>query len=205
MKLKKPTGKVPAKISKHRKIQYPVDKIFVSRWSPRSFTGEKIPKKVLMTLFEAARWAPSAFNNQSWRFIYAFKGTKHWEKLYSLLGEWNKMWCDKVGVLMLLVSKKTYDYNGKPARTHSLDVGAAWENLALQASMLGLAAHGMAGFDYDSAAKSYKLDKGYQVEAMIAVGVPGPKSKLPNELKEKEVISGRKKISEFAFEGEFKQ
>jgi hypothetical protein len=107
-------------------------------------------------------------------------------------------------VLIVILSKKTFDYNNKPAITHSFDAGAAWENLALQGSINGLVIHGMQGFDYDKARKVLNVPLEYDVEAMAAIGKPGRKENLPKELQEKEVPSGRKNISEIAFEGEFK-
>ena len=199
------TKTIPAKILKHRKPEYPVDNLFVSRWSPRAMSGKKITKTQLMTLFEAAKWAPSCYNAQEWRFVYAMKGTKHWDTLFNLLGDFNKMWCKDASALIVLSSRKTYEWDNKPIPTYSFDVGAAWQNLALQASMDGLVAHGMAGFDYAKAAKDLNIPSEYKVEAMIAVGKPGKKSDLPKDLQEREILSARKKIKEIAFEGKFKK
>lgn len=190
-------------IDKFRKTNHDIDQLFINRWSPRSMSGEKISKEELMTLFEAARWAPSSNNNQSWRFIYAFRETKHWEKLFDLMLEGNQIWAKNAGVLIVIFSKDTFDYNNKPAITHSFDAGAAWENLALQGSLRGLVIHGMQGFDYDKAKEVLEIPDGYTIEAMVAIGKPGKKEDLPEKLQEREFPSDRKKIEEFAFEGKF--
>ncbi len=187
----------------NRKSEYKVDKLFPSRWSPRAMSGT-VSKEELMSLFEAARWAPSSYNNQPWRFIYSIKGTKHWNKLFDLLIDFNKMWVKDAGALIVIISKKTFDHNGELSITHSFDTGAAWSNLALQASIMGLVAHGMQGFDYVKAKKELNIPDGYDVEAMIAIGKLGKKEDLPKEIQEREFPSDRKKISEIVFEGGFK-
>jgi nitroreductase len=168
-------------------------------------SGVEIDPETLMSLFEAARWAPSSFNNQPWRFIYARRGTPHWEKFFDLLVDQNKSWAKNAGVLMVVVSKMTFDHNGKPARTHSFDAGAAWENLALQGTAMGLVVHAMQGFSYDRAKEELGVPDDHQVEAMIAVGRPGRKEDLPPELQEREVPSPRKSLEETVFEGTFKE
>jgi nitroreductase len=105
--------------------------------------------------------------------------------------------------LIVVVSKKTFDYNEKPARTHSYDAGAAWENIALQGSLKALVVHGMQGFDYDRAKKALNIPDVFQVEAMIAVGKPGKKEDLPEGLQEREAPSPRKTLSEIVMEGSF--
>lgn len=186
-----------------RKTEYKIHEIFTNRWSPRAMSGEEITDKELMSLFEAARWAPSAYNSQPWRFIYAKKNTKHWNKLFNLLIEFNQMWAKNAATLVVIISRKRFEYNDKPSITHSFDTGAAWQNLALQGSINNLVIHGMSGFDYEKAREILKIPDNYEVEAMFAVGKPGNKEDLPKELQEKEIISDRKKISEIAFEGKF--
>ena len=190
------------KISDFRKPQQDIDEIFVNRWSPRAMVGQDIDEKTLLTLFEAARWAPSANNNQPWRFIYARRNTKHWETFFQLLAEGNQVWAKNAAVLIVIISKTTFD-NGKPSITHSFDAGAAWVSLALQGSLAGLVIHGMQGFDYDKAKKILRIPDEYQVEAMVAVGKKGRKEDLPDYLQEREFPSSRKSIAELAMEGSF--
>src|SRR6266849_1452382 len=133
-----------------RIADHDIDPLFLRRWSPRAMDGEAVSEADLMRLFEAARWAPSSANGQSWRFVYARAGTRHFERLFGLLVDANKVWCVRAGALVVVLSKATFD-NGRASRTHSYDTGAAWMSLALPASLLGLVAHGMEGFDYDRA------------------------------------------------------
>ena len=119
-------------------------------------SGEEIDEATLKTLFEAARWAPSSNNNQPWRFIYARRNTPYWNTLYGLMNEGNQIWAKNAAVLIVVISKTTFD-SGKPARTHSYDAGAAWVSLALQGSLKNLVVHGMQGFDYDRAKKELQL------------------------------------------------
>lgn len=186
-----------------RKPEHPVDDLFLGRWSPRALSGADIPEKDLMTLFEASKWAPSSYNNQSWRAVYARRNTPAWETLFGLLVDYNKMWCDKASALIVFFSKKTFDHNGKPARTHSYDTGSAWMSFALQAHMKGYIAHGMEGFDYDRAKSELEIPDDYQVEAMAAVGLPGDPDQLRPVLKKNEKPSDRRPLAKSVFEGKF--
>lgn len=188
-------------MSEYRKPEHEIDPIFIRRWSPRAMSGEPVERSELMRLFEAARWAPSSMNNQPWRFLYALRGTPHWETFFELLSEWNRAWCVNAGVLIVTVSRTTFDKSGKPARTHSYDTGAAWGYLALQGSLQGLVVHGMEGFNYDKAREKLGIGEGFQVEAMAAVGRPGRKEDLPPHVQEREFPSGRKGLGEIVFEG----
>ena len=190
-------------VDEYRQPDHEIDPIFVHRWSPRAMTGEPISESELMRLFEAARWAPSSYNAQPWRFLYARRDTPHWDLFFALMGEFNQKWTRNAAVLMVVVSRKNFEHNGKPAPTHSFDSGAAWQNLALQASRMGLVAHGMQGFDFDRAREALEVPADYEVEAMIAVGRPGDRDDLPEDLRKREEPSGRKPVSEIAIEGGF--
>lgn len=192
----------PTKSTTLRVPDHEVDNIFLNRWSPRAISGESISDAQLHSLFEAARWAPSEYNLQPWHFVYAKRGTKSFDTFLDLLVDFNKMWADKAAVLVVVVSRHTFD-GGQKARTHAFDTGAAWQNLALQASMNGLVAHGMGGFDYDKAKQVLNIPDDYQVQAMIAIGKPGKTEDLPTRMQESEKPSSRKKVQEFAFEGAF--
>jgi len=126
--------------------------LFVNRWSPRSLTGESIPDEELLALFEAARWAPSSYNNKPWRFILARRENhQDFERLYGLLVATNQVWAKNAAALVIIISRKRFERNDKPSITHAFDTGAAWQNLALEAARRGLVAHGMQGFDYERA------------------------------------------------------
>ena len=185
-----------------RIADHDIDPLFLNRWSPRAMSGEPLTEEELMRLLEAARWAPSAFNVQPWRFIYARAGTPYFSTLFNLLREGNRPWNERAGALVLVLSKTDTD-DGKPVPTHSFDTGAAWENLALQAFMLGLVAHGMSGFDHERAQTELGIPPNYRPEAMIALGYRGKLEDLPERYRAREVKSGRRPLSELVFEGKF--
>jgi len=190
--------------SEIRKADFPIEPLLLDRWSPRAMSGEEISREELMRLFEAARWAPSSFNAQQWRALYARRGTEHWQTFYDLLVEANKVWAKNAAVLVVFISRKFFDHNDEPSITHSYDAGAAWENFALQGSRQNLVVHGMEGFDYERARKELRLPEEFQVEAMAAVGKPGAKGLLPEKLRARESPNDRRKLSESVFEGPFK-
>ncbi|ELY51732.1 nitroreductase family protein [Natronolimnohabitans innermongolicus] len=187
----------------HRETDHDVDPLFVTRWSPYAMTGEPLEEEEFLPLFEAARWAPSAFNNQHWRFVYATREDEEWDTFVDLLTEGNQVWATDAAVLGVIVSKTTFDHNGEPAGTHSFDTGAAWQNLALEGARRDLAVHGMAGFDYERAADELDVPEEFAVEAMFAVGERAPAETLPEDLREREQPSGRKSIDEITHRGRF--
>ena len=193
----------PETVTKNRIPEYPANQMFINRWSPRSLSGEPISKEELFTLFEAARWAPSSYNSQPWRFIYAYRESREWQALFGLMMEFNQGWTKNAAVLVVIISRKNFDHNGQFSRTHSFDTGAAWANLALQGSLKGLVVHGMSGFDYDKARKVLNVPEDYDVEAMFAVGKPGKKEDLPPAMQEMEIPSTRKNVAEIVFEGKY--
>jgi nitroreductase len=188
-----------------RKPAYPINPLILNRWSPRSMTGEELGDDEIMSLFEAARWAPSSYNNQPWRFIYAKRNTKHWDRLFNLLVEANKIWTKNAALLAVVISRKNFEYNEKPARTHQFDAGSAWENLALEASSRGIVAHGMQGFDYEKARVELGIPIDFEVLAMIAIGKRGLKENLPPELQDKEKPTDRKPLKDIIMEGIYRR
>lgn len=186
-----------------RHPDYPVEDLFLDRWSPRAMSGEAIADNELKVLFEAARWAPSSYNNQPWRMLYAHRDTPHWPLFFDLLIDFNKAWAKRAAALVLFASKTTFDHNGQPSLTHSFDTGAAWVSFALQGALKGYIVHGMQGFDYARAKTALKIPDGFQVEAMAAVGRPGDSADLPNDLRERERPSDRRKLNKTICEGPF--
>jgi len=184
-----------------RKSNYPINPLILNRWSPRSMTGEALNDDDIMSLFEAARWAPSSYNNQPWRFIYAKRNTEHWDRFFNLLAEGNKNWTKNAALLVVVISRKNFEFNEKPAITHQFDAGSAWENLALEASSRGIVAHGMQGFDYEKAGVNLGVPHDFEVMAMIAIGKKGPIEILPPELQEMEKLTDRKPLKEIIMEG----
>ena len=188
-----------------RRADHQILPLILNRWSPRAMTGESLDPEVLNSLFEAARWAPSSYNNQPWRFIYARRETPFFPKFIDLLVEFNRQWAPKAAVLGVICAHKTFEHNNKPSVTHAFDTGAAWENLCLEANSRSLVAHGMEGFDYLKAREALHIPEEYEVLAMFAVGKRSAKETLPPEIQKREAPSPRKKIEEFAMEGVFRE
>jgi nitroreductase len=190
-----------------RQSDRPIDALFLERWSPRAFTDEMISEADLLTLLEAAHWAPSAFNAQPWRFLYARRGTAHWPRFLGLLGEFNQIWASKAAALVIIVSDPLFRPPGAeaaaPLRSHTLDAGTAWGFLALQAERAGWAAHGMAGFDTERSAVDLNVPAGHRVEIAIAIGRRGDPASLPERLQAREFPSQRRALAEIAHEGGF--
>ena len=190
--------------SDKRQADHPIDTLFLDRWSPRAMSGEEIPEAELLVLFEAARWAPSSYNNQPWRILYARRGSEAWPHFFDLLVETNRVWAENAAALLLFVSKTTFDHNGKPYPTHSYDTGAAWQNLALQGYLKGYVVHGMQGFDYERARVALEIPDEFRVEAMAAVGRPGAMDALPEALRQRETPNDRRKLEQTICEGAFR-
>jgi len=189
-----------------RTAGHDIDPRFLARWSPRAFTREAIPDETLLTMFEAARWAPSCFNAQPWRFLYAKRDTEHWPRFLNLLVPGNEVWAKNASVLAVVVSKTLLEVPGhepQPAHSHSYDAGAAWMSLALQAHELGWAAHGMMGFDVKRAYVDLHVPEHHRVEAALAIGRPTSPDVLPEKLAAREVPSQRQPLAAMILEGGF--
>lgn len=187
----------------NRETSFPIQQFFLSRVSSRAFSDERLTEEELLTLFEAARWAPSSYNNQPWRFIYVRRGEPEWNLLFDTLVEFNKSWAKRADTLVLVISRNNFTHNEKPARTARFDTGAAWMSLAIEALSQNLITHGMEGFDYDAARKNLNISDKYTIEAMIAIGRPGNPEELSEELQEKEIPSLRKPLTEIVSKGKF--
>jgi nitroreductase len=186
-----------------RTPEHTISKFFLDRWSPRAMSGEAISSEELLALFEAAKWAPSSYNAQPWRFLYAQRGSASWPLLFNLMVEFNQSWTKNAAALVVMISRTTFEFNNKPSVTHAFDAGAAWAYLALEGSLRGLVVHGMQGFDYEKARRDLHIPDGYEVHAMAAIGKPGRKEDLSPELQQREVPSDRKKLAQIICEGKF--
>lgn len=185
-------------IPRTRNPEVPVDAMFPDRWSPRAFLSEPLPVHQIQRLFEAARWAPSCFNEQPWLFLYAADPDAK-KRFGSLLYEKNQQWALHAPLLIFVLAKRDFARSGKTNRHAPFDAGAAWVSLAFQARKLGLYAHAMAGFDEK---RSYEVlgvsESVYQVMAAVAVGKKGDVRTLPEDLRQMEAPNDRKPISEIA-------
>lgn len=191
-------------MSTGRKADHPVAPIFLDRWSPRAFDASVIDDAHLLTIFEAARWAPSSFNAQPWRFLYAKREDPDWERFLDLLIPFNRSWAKSASALIYILSDSQMEMvpgQPKASHSHSFDAGAAWACLALQATMLGYHAHGMVGVDFDRARAELKVPDRYRFEAAAVVGRVGAVEMLEEKLRAREVPSDRKPIGDFAFRG----
>jgi nitroreductase len=171
-----------------RQSDHAIDPLFLERWSPRAFDASVLPDEDLMAMFEAARWAPSAFNSQPWRFCYAKREDPHWDRFLSLLIPWNQSWAHSASALIYILSDSlpfTDKETGAPAgsHTHSFDAGAAWACLALQATKMGYHAHGMSGIQMALARASLEVPERYRIEAACAVGRIGDPAMLDEKLR----------------------
>lgn len=191
-------------IRNRRTTDFLIDPMFLERWSPRAFGDETISENELFTLLEAARWAPSAFNTQPWHFIYARRTTPAFERLLSLLIEFNRSWAKRAAALIVIVSERAPGPDkSAPSYSHSFDAGAAWGFLALQALRLGWHAHAMTGIDFTRAKEELAVPDTHRLEAALAIGRLGDKSLLPEKLQAREEPSERKPLTAIISEGIF--
>jgi nitroreductase len=180
--------------------QYPIHDVLRQRWSPRAFDDRSIEPEKLRSLFEAARWAPSSNNQQPWRFLVAVKENKvEYDRLFNCLVDANQTWAHRAPVLLLSVAELQFE-DGSANRHAFHDTGMAAENLVIQATALGLAAHQMAGFRIDQARADCQIPHDYEPVAMIAVGYPGDSSLLSDRLRAREVQPRvRKTVMQFVY------
>lgn len=183
--------------------EYSVHELIARRWSPRALAPKPVPAEALRSLLEAARWAPSAFNEQPWSFLVARReDADEFETMLGCLVEGNQAWARNAGALILTVARTTFSRNDKPNRHAHHDLGLAAANLTVQATALGLAVHQMAGILPDRAREVYGIPDGFDVVTGIAVGYPGATDDLPEKLRGAEQAPRqRKPQSEFVFRG----
>lgn len=183
-----------------RQAEYDIDPVYLNRWSPRSFLDKDVPEDVLFSLFEAARWAPSAYNLQPWRFVIARTPADR-ETFHSFIHEYNLAWCKTAPVFALMLSHKVSERGDNAS--HAFDAGAAWGFLALEAVRKGLATHPMTGIDFEKAREMLRIPEEYAIQALIAIGYQGPRDRLPSALQEREQPSQRRPVQSFVYEGVF--
>lgn len=195
-------------MSNSRQPAHPIDPLFTARWSPRAFTEETIAEPALMSLLEAARWAPSAYNVQPWRLVYARRETPAWQPIFDCLVEFNQMWTKRAAALVVVVSQREAMFPGRteaaPNQWHSFDAGAAWASLAFQATLSGWSAHAMAGFDAEKLRAAIQLPQGYAIETVVAVGKKGDPAVLPEGVREREMPNDRRPLVDTVAEGVFR-
>lgn len=189
-----------------RAEQAPVEDRFIERWSPRSFDeNDKITDKDLKTIFEAARWSPSCFNIQPWRFLYAKSQDKYFESFCGLLAEANRVWASKASAVGFIICENK-NHKGEDNFYAKFDTGSAWMALTMQARELGYFTHGMGGIKHEEVYKKLNIDpKKFTVICGFALGKKAPKEDLPEKLQEQENLSTRKNLDNIMFNGIFKE
>ncbi len=184
-----------------------INELIASRWSGRAYDSEKmLSREQIISLVEAARWAPSCFGDQPWRFIVFDKATNQsgWEKALACLAEGNQSWAKDAPLLLIACADSVFSQNGKPNRWGQYDTGAAALNLSLQAAALGLMVHQMGGFDADKTRSEFSIPEQYTPMAMMTVGYQLAEDSIPEDIKEREYNArARNTLDENFFEGEW--
>ncbi len=192
-------------LKKPAHTQVPLHDIIARRWSPRAFDPTRpVSREQVTALLEAARWAPSCFGDQPWRFIVwdQNRDRASWDQAFDCLVEFNQQWVKHAPVLVSVLADSLFTGNGKPNRWGPYDTGAASENLCLQAVALGLAAHQMGGFDADKLRRTFSIPEQFQCMAMIAVGYQAEPDTLSGEIKESELAArSRRPLEQTCFDG----
>lgn len=184
-------------------VDYPVHNLIRDRWSPRAFSEKPVPHEALVSLFEAARWAPSSSNEQPWTYLVATREDRdNFLKIVGVLVEFNAAWASHAAVLALALAHTKFEKTGAPNRNGFYDVGAATALLSVEATARGLVVHQMAGFDPDQAKKVFGVPEDWEPIAAIAIGYPGDPGTLSEKLRQREVAPRtRKPIQDFVMTG----
>ncbi len=185
-----------------RPDEHGINPLILKRWSPRSFQTKPVSEEDLLGLLEAARWAPSCFNEQPWRFLVARK-PEDLLRMRSCLAEHNRTWADRAPVLLTVISSPIFALDKRPNRWNAFDSGAAWGYLALEAARRGLVAHAMGGFSQKKIRELFRVPEDWGVHTVVAVGYRAPREQLPQELQEREHPSTRRALQDIWREGTF--
>lgn len=173
-----------------------VSELFHQRWSPRAFKKNIIPPPTIEAIFDAARWAPSCFNEQPWFFVTS-SGENDFDSFLGLLNESNQVWAKNAGVIGFIFAKKAFTHNGTDNNKAKFDCGAAWMSLTLQANIHGLYTHGIGGIDYANVYKTLNISTDdFDIICGFALGDIDQADSLPKILSEKEKPSGRKSLNQ---------
>jgi nitroreductase len=187
----------------NRRADYPIDTVFLRRWSPRAMSGEAVTQDELFTVLEAARWAPSAHNEQPWRFLYALRGDAAWTTFLTLLNSSHRRWIPQAGAMVIIVSNMVSEHQPDGVPTYSFDAGLACENACLQATSLGLVSHVVQLQQNELVRRTLVIPDEYSVEFGLVLGRPGKRTDLAAEYQAKEAPRLRRPLSEMVFRGGF--
>ena len=188
-----------------RSADHPIHPQFTARHSPRAFARAEMTDAQMHHLLEAARWAPSASNNQPWRAAYGLRGDAGFTAIAATLADFNAVWAPKASGLIAWASRGVVTRDGAdaPNAWAAFDTGAAWGYLALQAQEMGLITHAMGGFDAAKLAASLNMPSEFTLHAVIAVGYIGDAADLPEPLRAREAPNGRNAVGTWAAKGNF--
>ena len=190
---------------KETPVQHDILDVIKDRWSPRSFSDQEVSQEQLNKLFEASRWAPSAMNEQPWRFLVAKKGEEAHQKILDSLMPGNQPWAKNAPVLVASLVKKTYTNSGTPNHAAHHDLGLAIGNMSAQATHDDLAMHQMVGFHKSKIMDSFEIPSDYEPVTVIAIGYHGDPDQLTEDLKARELAPrSRKQLEEIVYYGNFK-
>lgn len=187
-------------ITKPAKTDHPINDLIAKRWSARAFSTHPVERSKLLSILEAARWAPSSRNEQPWRYIvFTDDNPEKLKKAQSVLKDINN-YAKRALILICAITKKKYSDNGNYNRLHFHDLGAAHENMFLEAFNQGLIMHEMGGFDVQKAREVFNIPEDFEVGIMIAIGYQDIHQVLPESLRQKAYLPReRKPLSEIAF------
>jgi len=181
-------------MEKLAETQVPIHEVIGKRWSPRAFAPRPVESEKLLSVFEAARWASSASNEQPWAFVLAASDDpKNYEGMLGVLVDFNRGWANQAPVLILTLAHTQFEKDGRPNRHAFYDLGQAAANLSLQATALGLATHPMAGFDAEAARQRFAVPAGWEPVSVIALGYPGDPDSLNETLRQRELAQRKRK------------
>jgi nitroreductase len=186
-------------------VQHPIHELLQRRWSPHAFAPRPVEPRVLQSLFEAARWTASSFNEQPWSFLIATKDDPAgFARMLECLVEGNRLWAQTAPVLLITVAKLAFDKSGKPNAHARHDIGAAMANLTLQATAEGLFVHQMAGFDAAKAREAYAIPPTHEPVGAAALGYPGDIESLPESIRQRTLAPrSRRTVDQFVFTGKW--
>lgn len=182
---------------------HPIHELIRNRWSPRAFSDKSVEPGVLASLFEAARWAASSFNDQPWAYLVATKDdSENFKKMVAVLMEFNANWAKNAPVLAISVARRNFSHDGSPNPVAMHDVGAANAQLTAEATSRGLLVHQMAGFSRDKARQTFGIPESWDPVSAIAIGYPGDPDTLAEDFRKRELAPRtRKPLREFVMTG----
>lgn len=194
-------------MSKIANPDYPIHDLIAVRWSPYGFSSRPVPEDDLRSLLEAARWAPSSYNEQPWHYFLATQADPEaFEQVLSCLVEANQSWARHAPVLILTVAALNFTRNGKPNAAAIHDIGLASASLCFEATARGIYVHQMIGILPDRAREVFSIPEGYRAITGIAIGYPENPSDLAEPVKTRDTSPRtRKPIQEFVFTGKWGQ